>query len=68
VFELIFTTVLLKIQFFVDLEDRDKTALRNVGKYLSVDEAKYPRRHGNTTAHTLVCRVLCVTLPFIYRV
>jgi len=47
-----FTTVLLKIQFFVDPENRDKTTLRNLGKYLSVDEAKYPRRHGYTTVHT----------------
>jgi hypothetical protein len=48
-----FTTVLLKIQFFVDPEDRDKTTLRNLGKYLYVDAAKYLRRHGYTTAHTM---------------
>jgi hypothetical protein len=50
---LLFTTVLLKIQFFVDPEDRSKTALRNVDKYVSVDAAKHSRRHGNTTAHTM---------------
>jgi len=49
----VFTTVLLKAQFFVDSENSGKTTLQNLGKYLSVDEAKHPRRHGYTTAHSM---------------
>jgi hypothetical protein len=49
----VFTTVLLKTQFFVNSEDRGKTSLQNPGKYLSVDAAKHPRRHGYTTAHIM---------------